>query len=58
MQKRRGHLCSRKGKNGVQGLLMAAQSSAPPAENHVLTLLCVFSFMQTMNDMHSAEDGG
>jgi len=46
------------GKTGVNGLLMAAQSSAPPAENHVLTLLCVYSFMQVMNDMRNAEDGG
>ena len=43
---------------GVQGLLMAVQSSAPPAENHVLTLLCVHSFMQAMNDTRSAENGG
>jgi len=46
------------GKTGVNGLLMAAQSSAPPAENHVLTLLCVHSFMQVMSDMRNAEDEG
>ena len=44
------------GKTGVNGLLMAAQSSAPPAENHVLTLLCVYSFMQVIHDMHSDEN--
>ena len=44
------------GKNGVHGLLMAAQSSAPPAKNHVLTLLCVHSFMKVMHDMGGAEN--
>jgi len=44
------------GKTGVQGLLMAAQSSEPPAENHVLTVLCVYSFLKVMDDMRNAED--
>ena len=48
----------RNGKIAVNGLLMTVQSSAPPAENHVLTLLCVYSFMQVMNDMRDAEGSG
>ncbi len=42
-----------KGKAGTDGLLMAAQSPEPPADNHVLTMLCMHSFMQVMNDIQN-----
>jgi hypothetical protein len=41
---------------GVNGALMAAQSSAPAGENHFLAMLCWTSFMSVVRDMHDEPD--